>query len=73
MAKNGNYPVWVFAGKDGKMHIGAKSCKNYDDLEQIYGSQIPHRCVAYDRQRNKYRLLTPTEAAKDKNRYVVTD
>lgn len=69
----GTYPIWAFAGKDGRMHIGAGSCKDYDDREKIFGTQIPHRCVVYDRKHKKHRLVTPTEALSDRKRYAPTD
>ena len=73
MGNSGNYPVYVYAGKDGEMHIGAKSCKSYDDVQQIYGTQIPHRCVAYDQVFKKHQLVTPTEVLSAPKRYIVTD
>jgi hypothetical protein len=73
MAKSGNYPIRVYAGKDGKLHIGAGSCKNYDASEKIYGSQIPHRVVVKDKNTGKHELVTPTEAMKNKDIYKITD
>lgn len=67
MARNGNYPIWIFAGKNGKLYIGADSCKNSDCCERVYGSQIPHRVVVYNKKYKMHWLMTPTNALKDKN------
>ncbi len=66
-----NFRVYVVAWKDGSSQIGVKCLgKNWekrfaseiDDIDQIYGSQIPHRVIADTP--SGYRIMTPTEAKK---------
>ncbi len=70
------YPIWVVAFKDGSASIGVKHLgrnwqRDYisqiDDVEQIYGSQVPFRVVA--KTPHGYRLMTKTDAKQRGYRY----
>ena len=56
------YPIWIGATKDGKMIIGAANMARHDivSLEQVYGSQLPHRVVALTP--GGYKIMTPSDA-----------
>lgn len=65
------YKIWIGAGHNGKMYIGAKCVRGHemDEKDQVYGSQLPHRVVA--KTPYGYELMTPTEAYN--NKYYVSD
>lgn len=56
-----NFPVWIGVNENGTPIIGAKAMKGQAIVqrEQVYGSQIPHRCVW--RSGGEWWLGTPSE------------
>jgi hypothetical protein len=59
-----NYPIWI--GIDKRDHsplVGAAACDAHGEkCEQVYPSQLRHRCVAYDRTIDAHIVCTPTYA-----------
>lgn len=58
------YRIWIWIDKSGAPHTGAGSRgweRNAIDREQVYGSQLNHRCVAKDKNR-RLTIVTPTDA-----------
>ena len=63
------WKVYIIAWKNGSSQIGVKNLgKNWekrfkseiDDIDQVFGTQIPHRVIADTP--DGYRIMTPTEA-----------
>ena len=63
------FKVYIIAWKDGSSQIGVKNLgrnwyerykEKIDDIEQVYGIQIPHRVIADTP--NGFKIMTPTEA-----------
>jgi len=66
------WKVYIIAWKNGSSQIGVKNLgKNWekrfaseiDDIDQVYGTQIPHRVIA--KTPDGYRIMTPTDAKKN--------
>jgi len=56
-----NYQIWIGASPSGLPLIGAvEGANNADVREQVYPSQMRHRCVAMDG--DKMVIVTQTEA-----------
>lgn len=56
------YPVWIGITDGGRPVIGvANGVNECTIVEQVYGSQIPHRVVARDAC-GDWHLCTPTDA-----------
>ena len=67
-----SWKVYIIAWKNGSSQIGVKNLgKNWekrfkseiDDIDQVFGTQIPHRVIADTP--DGYRIMTPTEAKKN--------
>lgn len=65
------FKVYIVAWKNGSSQIGVKNLgKNWekrfaseiDDIDRVFGTQIPHRVIADTP--DGYRIMTPTEAKK---------
>ena len=65
------FKVYIIAWKNGSSQIGVKNLgKNWerrfaseiDDIDRVFGTQIPHRVIADTP--DGYRIMTPTEAKK---------
>ena len=63
------FKVYIIAWKDGSSQIGVKTLgynwyerfkADIDDIDHVYGSQIPHRVIADTP--DGYRIMTPTDA-----------
>ena len=57
------YPITIGITVDGSPIVGARECRKHSarETERVYGSQLPHRCVARDEDGVPH-LTTPTEA-----------
>ena len=65
------YKVYIVAWKNGSSQIGVKGLgkdwekkfkEDIDDIDRVYGTQIPHRVIADTP--NGFKIMTPTEARK---------
>ena len=65
------WKVFIIAWKNGSSQIGVKNLgKNWekrfsseiDDIDRVFGTQIPHRVIADTP--DGFRIMTPTEAKK---------
>ena len=65
------WKVFIIAWKNGSSQIGVKNLgKNWekrfsseiDDIDRVFGTQIPHRVIADTP--DGYRIMTPTQAKK---------
>ena len=63
------WKVYIIAWKNGSSQIGVKNLgKNWekrfsseiDDIDRVFGTQIPHRVIADTP--DGFRIMTPTEA-----------
>jgi hypothetical protein len=66
-----SWKIYIIAWKNGSSQIGVKNLgKNWekrfaseiDDIDQVFGTQIPHRVIADTP--DGFRIMTPTEAKK---------
>ena len=66
-----SWKVYIIAWKNGSSQIGVKNLgKNWekrfsseiDDIDRVFGTQIPHRVIADTP--DGYRIMTPTQAKK---------
>ena len=66
-----SWKVYIIAWKNGSSQIGVKNLgKNWekrfsseiDDIDRVFGTQIPHRVIADTP--DGFRIMTPTEAKK---------
>ena len=66
------WKVFIIAWKNGSSQIGVKNLgKNWekrfsseiDDIDRVFGTQIPHRVIADTP--DGYRIMTPTQAKKN--------
>jgi len=64
-----SWKVYIIAWKNGSSQIGVKNLgKNWekrfsseiDDIDRVFGTQIPHRVIADTP--DGFRIMTPTEA-----------
>jgi len=57
------YQIKIGITPSGMPVIGSRECCKYGavEVESVYGSQLPHRCVARDEDGVPH-LTTPTEA-----------
>ena len=62
------WKITIWVSSTGIPRIGIRGIKDWkdecDDYDTVYGSQIPHRCVVYDIEQNRYSITTPRKAKK---------
>jgi hypothetical protein len=67
-----SWKIYIIAWKNGSSQIGVKNLgKNWekrfaseiDDIDQVFGTQIPHRVIADTP--DGFRIMTPTKAKKN--------
>ena len=78
-----SYKIWIGCTSDGLAIVGAKTVDEYAwvgglaDAQQIYGSQMRYRVVAYSRNVDAamgtkiYKILTRTQA--NNSGYIIVD